>query len=114
MLPEEEVSELKMMFPGAQSATEGGFVYVLLPGVSLPEHCSREPVDLLFCPMARGDGYPSRLFFSRQVAARGPLNWNAQGVRILERNWWAYSWKINTPTPLRLAQTVAYHLSPLK
>lgn len=109
-LPEDEVVELNAMFPGAQSAREGGFVYILLPGVSFTEG----PVDLLFSPMSRGDGYPSRLFFSRQVASRASLNWNAQGVRILDRNWWAYSWKINSPTSLRLAQAVAYHLSALK
>lgn len=112
-LPDEDVAELKDMFPEAQSATEGGFVYVLLPGVSLPDHCSPARVDLLLCPMSRGDGYPSRLFFSQQIQTRGSLNWNAQGVRILDRNWWAYSWKVNQGG-LRLTQVVACHLTALK
>jgi len=40
------------------------------------------------------------------------LNWNANGVRILERNWHAFSWTVN-PEP-RLIQMVAAYSRHLK
>ena len=56
------------------------------------------------------DGYPSRLFFAEKVQSKAvpEPNWNANGARIAERNWHAFSWKTNPN--LRLAQMVAAHL----
>lgn len=110
--PEDEVEELKTLFPDAKMASEGGLSYILLPNVSLPEGCSPTQATLLFCPMPR-EGYPSRLFFPQQIQSKAAPNWNSRGIQILSQNWWAYSWKINH-AGLRLAQAVTYHLSALK
>jgi hypothetical protein len=108
----DEVAELVQLFGHVRQAEEGGFTYFLLPDVSLPAGCAPATLDVLLCPMAR-DGYSSRLFLSQQVAHRGPgTNWNAVSVRILERNWFAVSWRVRAP--LRLAQIVRGHLDAFR
>lgn len=107
---EQDVRELTETFPYAVEASEGGVRYFLLPSLGMPE--GREPsrVDALLCPTAR-DGYPSRLFLAQQVHGGCGSNWNAS-VRILERNWYALSWRVNPN--LRLIQMVAAHLEAFR
>jgi hypothetical protein len=109
--PDDQVGELKWLCPTVQQCDECGQTYLLLPGLALPEGCSPINSDALLCPTER-DGYPSRLFFADQVTTSAPLNWNANAVRILDRNWHAFSWKVNRN--LRLVQMVAAHLRPLR
>lgn len=111
--PSDQVEELKSAFPAVFRADEGGITYFLIPNYELPLGSSPGVVDVLLCPTADRHGYPSRLFFSQQVNSRTPLNWNTNGVRILERNWFAYSWKITQPG-LRLMQLLALHLRALQ
>lgn len=108
--PEDQVAELKLICPDVSAVEEGGCVFLLLPGLHLPEGCSPVCIDALLCPTAR-DGYDSRLFFSERLQTKTERNWNATGVRIAERNWHAFSWK--TSPNLRLAQMVAAHLRAL-
>ena len=110
-LPDDQVGELRRLWPEVQQCDEAGRAYLLLPGFALPEGCSPTATDALLCPTER-DGYPSRLFFADRVTSRAPLNWNASGVRILERNWQAFSWKVNSGQ--RLAQMIAAHLRALR
>ncbi len=109
--PDDQVAELKLLCPCIQHVEEAGCTYLLLPGLRLPAGCIPSRVNALLCPSAR-DGYPSRLFFAERLQSRVQLNWNANGVRIAERNWHAYSWKVNSN--LRLAQMVAAHLRALR
>ncbi len=109
--PEDQVDELKAVCQEVRQAVEAGLPYFLLPNFALPDACAPNNTDLLLCAAPR-DGYSSRLFFGQQVSGRKSLNWNAQGTRILERNWWAYSWK--TREDLRLAQMLAAHLDALR
>jgi hypothetical protein len=109
--PEDQVGELKQFCPDLQECEEGGCAYVLLRGLNLPEGCSPAVVDALLCPTPR-DGYQFRLYFAMRVESGVQLNWNANGVRILERNWHAFSWTVN-PEP-RLMQMVAAYLMHLK
>lgn len=109
-LPDDEVAELKQLFSGIQAAKEGGITYVLLPNAKLPSGCTPEVIDLLLCPAER-DGYPSRLYFSQQIASPKSLNWNGN-TRVLERNWFAYSWKV--AQGIRLAQMVLAHLQAFR
>jgi hypothetical protein len=111
--PSDQIEELKAGFPSVFSAEEGGIPYFLIPNLPLPSGSSPPAVDVLLCPTADRHGYPSRLFFAQQVRSPRPLNWNTNGVRILERNWFAYSWKINQPG-LRLIQILALHLKALQ
>jgi hypothetical protein len=108
---EEQVAELKQLCQAVRQYEEAGCTYLLLPGLNLPEGCSPSRLDALLCPTPR-DGYSSRLFFAERVGSRAQLNWNANGVRIAERNWHAYSWKVSPD--LRLAQMVAAHLRALR
>lgn len=110
--PEGEIEELKSLYGRVSEATESGVSFLLLPQLALPAGCVPERVDSLFCPEPR-DGYPSRLFFAEKPRCHSSLNWNGQ-ARILERNWFAFSWRINSPQPLRLAQTVQAHLRGLR
>lgn len=107
MLDADQVDELKKMFPRVEQCSEGGYSFFLIPSYNLPSGCVPEVADLLLCPTDR-DGYNSRLFFSELIQTAKPLNWNANSVRILERNWFAFSWRI-APN-MRLAQIVAAHL----
>ena len=105
--PDEQVEELKLLCPGVALAGEGNRVFFALPGLTLPEGCTPSKTDALLCPTEM-DGYPSRLFFAVRVDGPGTRNWNVNGVRILEKNWHAFSWKVDPK--LRLAQMVAAHL----
>ena len=110
---ENEIAELKDLFPGISKYDEGGLIYFLIPGLQLPPGCEPSTVDALFCPMDRGDGYPSRLLLSSRVRSKVERNWNGQNVRIIERNWFTYSWKIGGGK-LRLAQMISAHLRALQ
>lgn len=108
---EDEVAELKLLCPDVSIVVEAGCEFILLPGLILPEGCAPVQIDALLCPVER-DGYASRLFFGVQIQSKNKPNWNANAVRIVERNWHAYSWKIGPN--LRLAQMVAAHLRALR
>ena len=112
LFPPDQVQELKSIYPNLQSCDEGGYTYFSLPKACLPENCDPSQVDLLLCPMSR-DGYTSRLYFSEQINSGKPLNWHVQAIRILEHNWYAFSWQI-PHNDLRLAQMVAVHLGGLR
>lgn len=105
-----EVSELFALYPGAQSVSEAGVTFVLLPGLALPAGCIPPVVDALLCPSPR-DGYESRLYFSANIAGGPARNWNGS-VRIAERNWVAVSWR--TAAGLRMAQMVSSHLDAVR
>ena len=109
-LSDDQLAELKQLFSNVQTAKEGGITYVSLPGARLPSGCTPASVDLLLCPMPR-DGYESRLYFAATVQCKATLNWNGN-TRVLERNWFAYSWK--TDANLRLAQMIQAHLQALR
>jgi len=112
--PPEEIEELRLAFPGVAEASEGGVVYIFIPDLRLPDGSHPGKVDALLCPDAERHGYPSRLFFAERLESNKNLNWNPpNGIRILERNWHAFSWRLNL-RGLRLVQLVALHLKPLQ
>jgi len=115
-LPVEQLKELQEICSDAKELEEGGIVYVLLPGLTLPVGCEPASTDALLRPHPR-DGYSSRLFFAGEIKpvqqiTKEVLNWNAKSIRMFERNWFAYSWR--TPEGLTLAQMVAIHLKALR
>jgi len=109
--PEDQVAELKQLCPDVQECEEGGCAYVLLRGLKLPDGCSASVTDALLCPTPR-DGYHFRLFFAERVESGVQLNWNASRVRVLERNWDAFSWNVGAEP--RHIQMVAAYLRHLK
>ena len=112
MFPTDQTDELKELCPGLCLFDEAGISYFLLPELGMPKGCLPEKVDVLFCPDGR-DGYPSRLFFAERIQTAKQLNWNAVNVRVAERNWHAFSWRI-PGTNLRLAQMMVTHLAALQ
>lgn len=109
--PEDQIAELKLLCSGVQQCEEAGCAYLLLPGFRLPAGCDPANMDVLLCPTSR-DGYASRLYFMERVKLHPHLNWNANRVRILERNWDAFSWRVSAEP--RLIQMLAAHLRALK
>lgn len=110
-IPNDEIEELKALCPGVAAAEEGGKPFFLLPLLHVGDAAQPAQTDALLCPSAR-DGYESRLFFSRQIKGPNPLNWNANGVRILNREWFAHSWRVHKG--LRLAQMIGEHLTAFR
>ena len=93
MVDPSQVGALKRVFPNLELGKESETEFIVIRNLLLPDGCVPEQVDALLCPTPR-DGYPSRLFLSQKVDHRGKgTNWNAAGVRILGRQWWAVSWK---------------------
>ena len=107
----DQLRELIELCPDVKSAVEAGVQFYFLPMLRMPAGVVPAQVDALLCPTER-DGYASRLFLSTQVSGcKKPLNWNGQ-IRILERNWFAVSWR--TAAGLRLAQMVLVHLDAFR
>lgn len=103
-----QIDALKSVFPDLEVGKEGGTDFILIREMPLPDGCVPNRVDGLLCPSAR-DGYPSRLFLSESIAHFGKgTNWNAAGVRILGRQWWAVSWM--TRADQTLIEMIQNHL----
>ncbi len=98
------MAELRLLCPGLLSAPEGKRTLYLLPQLQLRNGCNPAIIDALLCPFER-DGYPFRLFFAERIATHKSLNWNFNGNMILDRKWFAFSWKV--PGELRLIQMVS-------
>jgi hypothetical protein len=106
-----EYDELRQLCREIGTAVEGGIEYVALRDLNMPPHCSPARVDALLCPAAR-DGYATRLFFASRVRGGGTPNWNGSVIRILEENWYVFSYK-DVSSDLRLAQILAAHIRGL-
>jgi hypothetical protein len=111
MPSEAELRELDQLCNDPKGFTEFDRNYVLLPQLRLPDGCTPAVVDALLCLSAR-DGYPTRLFYAQQIMSSKALNWNAQNVPILQRNWFAYSW--NYVASGRPIEVLAQHLKALQ
>ena len=110
--PEEQIEELRKIAPNLSIAQEGGYTYILIEKLSLPDNCQPSIVDALLCPTHHPTGYNSRLFFSEKIeGCPDGRNWNGS-IRILERNWLAISW--NIPPDQRLSETLIGHLKSLR
>src|SRR5437016_5872537 len=106
------IAALKRRCDAVSAAAEGAITYLLLAGLRLPEGCSPAVLDALLC-LGERDNYATRLFFAERSSTSTlvTLNWNANGVRILERNWHAFSWKVPmNPSP---EHVLLEHLKPL-
>ncbi len=109
--PEEDIAELKRYCATLSALTESGRTLLLLEGLRLPAGCTPRVCDALLCPFQQ-DGYPSRLYFSAQVVSPFPKSWNVTNARIGERNWFAFSWRVDVANPT-LPQMLRAHLEGL-
>lgn len=106
----DQIAELKLIAPDLSVAQEGGFTFIHITNLCMPEGCTPQVVNALLCPEPR-DGYSSRLFLSEQISNRSGLNWNGN-IRVLEKNWYAISWQ--TQPGHRLAEMLILHLKPFR
>ena len=109
-VPQEQIEELKKYCSRLSAFTEGAITFLLLEGLRLPQGCNPETTDALLCPVDRGDGYASRLFFPGQISSPRAQNWHIANAHIGGRNWWAYSWRMTMTNPT-LAQILTEHLA---
>lgn len=105
----EETDELKRYCAKLSVFQEAGVNFIYMEGLRLPSGCEPSVCDVLLCPVQK-DGYPSRLYLSTQVRSPYTRNWNGHNVRIGERNWFAFSWKVELTHPT-LAQLLVAHLT---
>lgn len=109
--PTDQIDELKKIAPSLCVAQEGGISFIRITGFTLPDGCDPAIADILLCPAPR-DGYPSTLYYSKQINCSKALNWNRTNVRILDSNWFAVSWRVSSG--LRLAELLLVHLRALR
>ena len=110
MYPPEQTEELKKFCSKLSAFTEGGVTFLFLEGLRLPQGCTPAVCDALFCPVQRGDGYPSRLFFPGKISSPRTQNWHIANAHIGGKNWWAFSWRVSLTNPT-LAQVLTEHLT---
>ncbi len=114
MVSEQELNELAPLCTSVREYAEGGLVYIYLEKLKLPPTYEPQEIDALLCLGSR-EGYPTRLYFAEKLSARTsspqPLNWNASGVLILQKQWYAYSW-IGVQ-PGRPIEVLAQHMKGL-
>ena len=104
MINGNEVKKLKTVFPDLRLGKESSTEFIWIRGLVLPEGCDPEVLDGLVCSTPR-DGYPTRLYLSQKILHGGPgKNWNANGVQILGKSWWAVSWRVESRNLLELVQ----------
>lgn len=94
--PVDQTDALKPYCNKLSSFEEGGITFLLLEKLKLPDGCTPAECDALLCPVAK-DGYDSRLYFEAKIECRYNRNWNAADVRIGQRNWFAFSWRVAPP-----------------
>lgn len=88
-----EFEKLKEMHASAVLLKEGSVPIVLLPDFRFRSGGKDLTTTLLLHPSQHG-GYVTRLFFEHKPDVAG--NWTNH--RVLERQWWAKSWKDVSPT----------------
>lgn len=85
-----QFNALKAFYPSAECWSEGGHELAFIPGVKVQATGGPVQVNLLLYPQAK-DGYETRLYVDRQIAASKGLNWQAHTV--CGETWWACSWR---------------------
>ncbi|HSD08861.1 hypothetical protein [Flavobacterium sp.] len=109
---EDQILELKSIAPDLSIAQDGGYTYIRIDNLQLPDYCKPNVVNALLCPSQK-DGYESTLFYSAQITGTPKAgNWNRIGVRILGEYWYAISWRVNSG--LRLSEMLLIHLGALR
>lgn len=108
--PDNQIAGLKLIAPSLSTADEGGYTYIRIENLRLPNGCQPELVDALLCPTPR-EGYNSRLFFAQPITGGPSRNWNGN-IRVLNQNWYAISWQ--TEPGKTLAEMLLVHLDAFR
>jgi hypothetical protein len=105
----EQIEELKRYCLKLSSFSEAGTILFYMEKLRLPSGCTPDICDALLCPTTRR-GYPSILYFSSQIQSAYTRNWNVLNERIGEKNWFAFSWRVDSPSST-LQQLLIAHLN---
>lgn len=94
MYASDQIESLRSIYgDGVQERSDGQDRYVYIPGLKMPQGCTPECSDALFClkPFAPSyAGYTSRLFLKDRIASpHTPNNYNS--YLIATETWYAYS-----------------------
>lgn len=90
-----ELQRLKAIHDSAELLKEGGTPLVLLPNFPF-RAAGKDLIMTLLLHPSQHSGYVTRLFFERKLDVPG--NWTSH--RVLDRVWWAKSWKdVSTSLP---------------
>lgn len=111
MVTDQMLSEVKNLFnKEATVMVEASCTFIHIPSLTLPPGNTPAAMEALVSLNSRGDGYPTRLFLSQQVAGKGQ-NWSSHS--ILGRAWYTCSWNYveftDSPT-----NVIAQHLRAFK
>jgi len=108
--PQDQIDELKKIAPQISISEEGGYTYIMIENLKLPEGCKPSEVNALLCPALK-DGYQSSMFFAQKIDCSAQKDWK-RNIRVLGTNWYALSWQ--TLSGLRLAEMLMIHLKPFR
>tara|TARA_R110002124_G_scaffold149259_5_gene315359 strand:- start:9402 stop:9752 length:351 start_codon:yes stop_codon:yes gene_type:complete len=101
------IERLRKVYPELEVLKEGGFSYIFIKDLILPDGVIPEKLDALLC-IDRRDGYDSRLYVSEKIKECDPSrNWNGNIV-LMDKNWFAVSWK--TQQGLTYIEMLMVHL----
>lgn len=94
MYPSEQIQLLRSIFgPKAEERRDGQNLYIFIPGLTMPQGCTPERTDALFCTRLYAPtvgGYTSRLFLKDYVKSpHTPNNYNP--YLIASETWYAFS-----------------------
>lgn len=114
MTTQEQIDALKTVFPDVAATEIGEVTVYMIEKLPLADGAEPKVVTGLLWPRER-EGYPSRLFLSHKVTHKGKgQNWNPkESVVILDRPWWAVSWKTTQPNQT-LLEMVLDHLGAFR
>lgn len=90
-LNEEWQQEFIAVFPNAKFLHEGGFYYIYISELKLPQGCIPEAIPALLC-ISPKDGYDSRLYLPQKINGSVSRNWNSD-LYLLDSIWHSISWR---------------------
>ncbi len=106
-LNEEWQLEFLGVYPNAKFLQEGGFKYIYVAELKLPQNCSPNVIPAMLC-ISQKDGYDSRLYLSQKIDGSIPRNWNS-AIYLLDTTWHSISWK--TQAGLTYLEMLMVHLT---
>ncbi|MFC4765792.1 hypothetical protein [Effusibacillus consociatus] len=94
MYPPDQIELLRSIYgEGVEERSDGQDHYIFIPGLKMPQGCTPERTDALFCLQSFAPscgGYTSRLFLRDRVASPHIPN-NFSSYLIAAETWHAYS-----------------------
>lgn len=107
MTEEQQIAQLRALYPGTQAVQEGGKTLAHVPGIMVITADGQTTFDGLLYPHAHPSGYTTRLFVSKPLRSPRAANW--QSHTVCGQTWWVCSWN-QVPATLPWVEILANHL----